>query len=82
MSRDSASALDHVGAAGDDRVTGAGEVDLTSCRWCRQTLPDRENLQYCPFCGQDVRLQPCRDCGETLEPGWKFCIACGTEAEG
>lgn len=50
-----------------------------ACPWCREELPARENLTYCPFCGTDVRLQPCVECGETLEPGWLFCITCGTE---
>ncbi len=50
------------------------------CRWCRETLPQRDNLNYCPFCGTDVTLIPCQSCGEALEPNWRFCIACGTEA--
>jgi hypothetical protein len=50
------------------------------CVWCRGELPDRPNLNFCPFCGTDVRLVPCADCGEELEPEWRFCIACGSEA--
>lgn len=68
----------------DDRtsssVEAAGSDELPeACPWCREELPARKNLTYCPFCGTDVRLQPCVKCGETLEPGWLFCIACGTE---
>lgn len=50
------------------------------CPWCRETLPKRDNLSFCPFCGTDVKLVPCGSCGEALEPGWRFCIACGTPA--
>lgn len=58
--------------------TGAPDV----CRWCRETLPKRDNLNFCPFCGTDVRLIPCESCGEALEPYWRFCIACGVKAPG
>jgi len=50
-----------------------------SCLWCRAELPARDNLNYCPFCGTDVRVIPCAECREEVEPGWRFCIACGTE---
>lgn len=50
------------------------------CRWCRESLPERDNLNYCPFCGTDVTLVPCQSCGEALEANWRFCIACGTSA--
>lgn len=50
------------------------------CRWCRETLPKRDKLNFCPFCGTDVNLIPCASCGEALEPDWRFCIACGTRA--
>jgi len=50
------------------------------CRWCRETLPKRDNLNFCPFCGTDVKLVPCVSCGEALEPEWRFCIACGTRS--
>lgn len=53
---------------------------LDSCRWCREDLPKRDNLNFCPFCGTDVRLIPCISCGEALEPEWRFCIACGARA--
>lgn len=56
------------GRPGDDGV----------CFWCRETLPQRENLNFCPFCGTDMSVMPCQACGEALEPGWRFCIQCGT----
>jgi len=53
-----------------------------TCRWCRAPLPARERLNFCPFCGTDVNVVPCPECGEELEPDWRFCIACGTEVQG
>lgn len=58
----------------------AGAVD-GSCVWCRADLPERENVNYCPFCGTDLRLVPCASCGAEIEPGWMFCAACGTEVD-
>lgn len=49
-----------------------------ACRWCREPLPRRDNLRYCPFCGADLHTAPCPTCGEELEVGWRFCVACGT----
>lgn len=51
-----------------------------NCRWCRAELPKRDNLNYCPWCGQDARLVPCPSCGDAMEPEWRFCIVCGAEA--
>jgi hypothetical protein len=50
-----------------------------ACLWCRAELPTRGNLNFCPFCGTDLKVVPCNDCGEELEPEWRFCIACGVE---
>jgi hypothetical protein len=50
-----------------------------SCQWCRAELPIRENLNFCPFCGTDLKLVPCGACGEELEMHWRFCISCGSE---
>lgn len=64
-------------------VTGgarAGVVD-GSCVWCRADLPEREDVNYCPFCGTDLRLVPCASCGAEIEPGWMFCAVCGTEVD-
>ncbi|MEX2049551.1 MAG: zinc ribbon domain-containing protein [Gemmatimonadota bacterium] len=51
----------------------------TACQWCRAELPSRDNLNFCPFCGTDLKVVPCNACGEELEPEWRFCISCGTE---
>lgn len=50
-----------------------------NCAWCREKLPDRPGVNFCPFCGMSVKLVPCPECGEELELNWRFCIACGTE---
>jgi hypothetical protein len=58
------------------------ELELDSpgnCPWCRENLPHRERVQFCPFCGSNVQLVPCPECGQELELNWRFCIACGTE---
>jgi len=58
----------------------AEEVEeAPSCHWCRQTLPGRDLLNFCPFCGSDMRLSPCPKCGEELEPGWQYYVSCGTD---
>lgn len=49
------------------------------CRWCREELPKKDTLRFCPFCGMDVSVVPCPACGEELEPQWRFCIACGAQ---
>ena len=57
-------------------------VSADACLWCRAELPARDNLNFCPFCGTDLKVVPCKKCGEELEPSWRFCIACGTEVSG
>jgi len=59
---------------------GSAPVVASSCQWCRAELPVRDNLNFCPFCGTDLKVVPCQQCGEELEPQWRFCIACGAEA--
>jgi hypothetical protein len=61
--------------AADDPVSG-------NCQWCRAELPARENLNFCPYCGTDLKLVPCSECGEELEPDWRFCINCGAAMAG
>ena len=52
------------------------------CRWCGEGLPDREPLNFCPFCGTDQNLVPCTSCGSEIEPGWSFCASCGASTDG
>lgn len=62
------------------RERSGGEAALT-CPECGEKLPGRDNLQFCPFCGANTHVVPCRNCGEILERSWRFCIACGTPAK-
>jgi hypothetical protein len=48
------------------------------CPECTHSLPDRDSLCFCPYCGINVFVLPCKECDEILERGWNFCIACGT----
>ncbi len=48
------------------------------CPDCRGDLPFRDTLRYCPFCGTNVFVVDCGECGEELERAWRFCVACGT----
>jgi hypothetical protein len=48
-----------------------------SCVFCDSKLPAGREVRYCPFCGGDQTMRPCGRCGEALDPGWVFCIACG-----
>ncbi len=61
---------------------GAQAGEAQTCPWCRAQLPERPNLNFCPFCGTDVHVVPCSECGAELEPEWRFCIACGAEVRG
>lgn len=69
----------------DEAVTGGGRPATAApsgaCAWCRAELLAREKMNFCPFCGTDLSLVPCSSCGEEIEPGWRFCAACGSEAD-
>jgi len=66
----------------DAPTTDTAAAAVGACQWCRAELPVRENLNFCPFCGTDLKVVPCNECGEELEPEWRFCISCGTEVAG
>jgi hypothetical protein len=66
----------------DRSANGTSEATVRACQWCRAELPARADINFCPFCGTDLKVVPCRECGEELEPSWRFCIACGTEVSG
>ena len=63
---------------GGPRAARAAADPSAACLWCREPLPRRDTLNYCPFCGADLHTAPCPNCGGELEVGWRFCIACGT----
>ena len=66
-------------SAGNVSTDGQPSDVLTVCRWCREALPACELVNYCPFCGSDVRPSPCQECGEAMEARWHFCISCGAD---
>jgi len=47
------------------------------CKYCGQPLPQGREVRFCPHCGQDLSVNRCGACSAELEPGWKFCVACG-----
>ena len=55
---------------------------LKVCHWCREALPVRDSIHFCPFCGSDLRPSPCRQCGEAMEARWHFCVSCGADVRG
>lgn len=50
------------------------------CKYCGQTLPEGREVLFCPNCGQNLLVRRCAACSAELEPGWKFCVACGRAA--
>jgi len=62
-------------------VPAEDDLPFENCPWCRESLPQRPGVLFCPFCGSNVRLVPCAACGEELELNWRFCVACGTEVQ-
>jgi hypothetical protein len=74
VSLDGEELVDEESVSADSQEQSSG-----NCPWCKENLPHREGVKFCPFCGSNVRLVPCPACGEELELTWRFCIACGTE---
>ena len=65
----------------DSTEVGPGDV-MTVCHWCREDLPVRDSIHFCPFCGSDLRPSPCHECGEAMEARWQFCASCGADVRG
>jgi hypothetical protein len=71
-------------SAGDDLEAAGGGPDAATqarpsrCGFCDSELPAQRRVRYCPFCGADQSTRPCTACGEALEPGWSFCVGCGS----
>lgn len=65
------SATTPVSAGVDPRTARPG------CKYCGQPLPVGRDVRFCPHCGQDLSVNRCGACSAELEPGWKFCVACG-----
>jgi hypothetical protein len=65
----------------DSTHSESGNV-MTVCHWCREELPARDSIHFCPFCGSDLRASPCRECGKAMEARWQFCVSCGADVHG
>jgi hypothetical protein len=59
----------------------AAKSEAAHCTFCEAQLPMQRQARFCPYCGADQTTRPCRACGEPLESGWVFCIACGASAQ-
>ena len=62
-------------------VADAARAESARCAYCDSTLPAQRPARFCPYCGADQTTRPCTACGEVIEPGWVFCIACGASAQ-
>lgn len=58
--------------------TPPSTVQGGTCKSCGRTLPLHRAVTFCPFCGQAAGVRACVQCGDALENGWRFCVACGT----
>ena len=49
------------------------------CRFCGGELPKvgGREINFCPHCGQNLRVRHCPACGAETEEGWKYCVSCG-----
>jgi predicted RNA-binding Zn-ribbon protein involved in translation (DUF1610 family) len=61
----------------DPAAETAPSSSRPGCRYCGQALPEDRQVHFCPSCGQNLLARRCAACSAELEPGWKFCVACG-----
>lgn len=69
-------------ARAQDVVFGSVPGGVGACPGCDAALPPRRDVRFCPFCGRRLQAVECRQCGETVEPEWRYCPACGRGADG
>lgn len=69
-------------ASDDDEASADTPSTPSSCPDCLQPLPIRESVRFCPHCGANTLERPCKSCGEILDRGWRFCVACGEPTSG
>jgi len=78
---DAQASVNPVKKAGVPAVRLSGPVRLeTECRYCGGVLPLGHTLNFCPRCGQNLRVATCEACGAEVEADWRFCVACGKAA--
>ena len=61
----------------DAQAETAPRFARPGCQYCGQSLPEDRTVHFCPHCGQNLLARRCAACSAELEPGWKFCVACG-----
>lgn len=70
------------GARAQDMAFEPVPGGVVACSGCAAALPPGRDVRFCPFCGLRLRTVECRQCGETVEPEWRYCPACGRCADG
>jgi hypothetical protein len=55
---------------------------VARCSQCASELPARRQAEFCPWCGHRLGTTQCRQCGESLETEWSYCLACGHPTRG
>jgi len=65
--------------SGDHAAKHAAAVSVT-CPACSEGLPQGRAVTFCPFCGEQIGVTKCNRCGDEIQPGWRFCVTCGTSA--
>jgi hypothetical protein len=62
------------------RVPRSTDVPSSNqCEYCGGVMPGNREIRFCPHCGQpqgDGELK-CQGCGNALDVGWAYCLACG-----
>ncbi|MGH7506210.1 MAG: zinc ribbon domain-containing protein [Longimicrobiales bacterium] len=60
-----------------DRPGAPAAAGAANCAFCDSALPAGRVVRFCAYCGADQATVPCAACGEAVEQGWNYCVACG-----
>lgn len=63
-----------------DNQSGLAGARATRCKFCSQKLPTDRDSNYCPHCGDNLKISRCAACGVEMDTSWNFCIICGRRA--
>jgi predicted RNA-binding Zn-ribbon protein involved in translation (DUF1610 family) len=61
----------------DPEAETKSRISRPGCQYCGGSLPEDRQVNFCPTCGQNLLQRRCAACSAELDPGWKFCVACG-----